>query len=141
MRVCTAGTIYTCTITDNQSVDAAGKPTVLTLYYRLPTTEERQQYANELISRLGDTVVKNDAATRVKFGAKILTGIGDGCFGRMNGVEPVNMSSDAKSKDYCENWRDELMQGASDVLYELAVSVFERSIQRAQLSVVDAEKN
>lgn len=141
MRICKAGIEYIFRISDKQSRDKDGNPTILEIRYRLPTTEEHQEYINRLMQNVGGKIVSNHAATRLTMGAKIITGIQDGCFGRLNedGRE-VPMSSDKKSPDYFKEWKEALMDGAGDIVGALGCAVFETS-KAAYQTGVSAEKN
>lgn len=126
MRILGQNVEYTFTVIDKQSRDEQDNPTKLTFLYRLPTTSERQQYLNAL-----DPRDKNDDdgyyLTRVRFASDLITGIGEGCFGRMasNG-QPVPISSDEKSEHYYEGWREAIATSAGDVLAKLAVTIFDK---------------
>lgn len=56
--------------------------TELGLYYRLPTTEERQAFLNDAGKRIGEEYVDNSAEARYEGGLKVLTGVRDGDFER-----------------------------------------------------------
>lgn len=77
-------------------------------YYRLPTTIERSQFAR-------DSAGKQEAELWLqchKYGKMVITGLTDGSFGDDDG--PI--SSDPKSPDYREDWRDLILE--SDICSE-----------------------
>lgn len=100
-----------------------GRP--VTLIYRTPTTEERIAYDSQAIRFIGKKPVMVPEA-RLKFGAKILTGIAeprsstDADFG----FSGRPLSSNPGSEYYRADWKDLLLATASDIIDALAVSVF-----------------
>lgn len=99
----------------------------LTLFYRLPTTEERVKYSNSLIQRTGDKVENKASETRLKYGVRILLGVSDGSFETEKGP----LSSDQKSPHYDPAWKSFLQKYAADVVEMLAIVVFESSVTSA----------
>jgi hypothetical protein len=97
----------------------------ITLFYRLPTTDERIKYANSGISRKGNKIESTIGENRIDYGEKILTGFKEGAFEKSPGVL---LSSDPKSSNYDENWKTIVKNYAADVLAALAVFVFEGSL-------------
>ena len=93
---------------------------VITLYYRRPTTEERLSYQLSAFRLEGGERRFCLAETRVKFGLEILTGFGEGDFQvREDGVEtPLDP---ARHPD----WRERLAEHAPDLVSYLAQQVFE----------------
>lgn len=125
MRVLGKGVQYTFTVIDKQSEDEKGQPTKLIFHYRLPTTSERQQYLNALDPK--DESDEGYYIVRIKWAMIIVSGIGEGCFGRMDSAgKVVPISSDPKSEFYYEQWRDEIAETAGDVLAMLARLVFDK---------------
>jgi hypothetical protein len=96
----------------------------ITLFYRMPTTEERIAYSNSLITRRGTKVESNIGEARGKYGARILTGFKDGDFATEDGP----LSSDPASPNFKPNWKAILLQYAQDVVDMLAIHVFEASL-------------
>lgn len=96
--------------------------TELKVYYRQPTTEERQAYINNRHKRVGDEYVDNSVAGRVAGGKAIITGVGEGDFERLEGEGHVPVTPDQK------DWKEWMEANAADVLQLLAVRVFERSL-------------
>ena len=96
----------------------------ITFSYRLPTTEERAGYENELWTKDEKTGEIKDQvrATRRKYGLIILTGITDGDFEDAAG-KPI--SSTPESEHYREDWADLVERYAGDLLELLSIHVFE----------------
>lgn len=102
---------------------------VLGVYYRTPTTKERQLYINKKSFREGKKLKDNSAANRVNFGKRIITGLRDGDFIRTNeegNEQPI--STDKVSENYYEEWKDWMVEHCSDVLTVLSGRVFEVSV-------------
>ena len=97
----------------------------LGLYYRNPTTSERQGYMNSAVKRVKNKITLHQAEARMVWGGKILVGIRDGDFLRMVDGRPVAMSSDPASPDYYDGWRDEIESGCGDLVMALAAVVFD----------------
>lgn len=141
MRICQQGLEYIFTITDRQSRGEDGKPSVLTMRYRLPDTEERQEYINNLMQNINGEIISKHAETRLLLGQRIITGIGEGCFGRVDEHgEIVPMSSDPSSPHYFKEWKSALVDGAGDIVASLGFAVFETSNASVTLGA-SAEKN
>jgi hypothetical protein len=98
--------------------------TNLTLFYRLPTTEERVKYNNELIRRVGNKIENKAGETRLKYGLRILLGVSDGSFETEQGP----LSSDSQSPHYDPAWKNIVSAYASDVVEMLAIHAFEGSL-------------
>jgi len=95
------------------------------LYYREPTTKEVHQYQSEAVQRKRNKVVFRHSEAAEKYAKKVLMGIRDGDFGAPNGTgEVAPISSDAKSPDYREDWRDLLAKHAGLILIALGQHVF-----------------
>jgi len=99
----------------------------LTLFYRLPATEERVKYSNSLLQRKGDKLENKASETRLKYGVRILTGISEGSFETEKGP----LSSDPQSSHYDPAWKSFLQKYAADVVEMLAIVVFESSVTSA----------
>ena len=113
------------TFQDRLSTDRDGNPSKITLYYHLPTTEDRIGYANAQIVRQGNTVKNNMGEARLKYGLKILAGFKDGDFEK-DDRQP--MSSDPASPNYDPGWKARIRQYASDIVSLLAIHVFDASV-------------
>jgi hypothetical protein len=100
----------------------------LGLYYRTPTTKERQAYINKRSLRQGKKFIDNSAANRVDFGKRILTGLREGDFERAVDDGFVPFSTEEKSKNYFPEWKEWMEANCSDVLTMLAIRVFELSV-------------
>lgn len=99
---------------------------IISLYYRLPTNEERIAFQRaSLVRNKGaggkKQVTFDPNAARQKYGLAILTGFGDDAF-TVNG-KPV--SSDPESQNYLATWKELVGETASDMVAALAVTVFE----------------
>ncbi|NCD13685.1 MAG: hypothetical protein EOL92_00445 [Bacteroidia bacterium] len=94
------------------------------LYYRMPTTRERQGYTNAAVKRgaKGNKITFHVVEAKIEFGAKILTGIRDGDFLLENGRP---LSSDPTSENYIESWKDIVIDCASDLVGALATKIFD----------------
>ncbi len=93
---------------------------VITLYYRRPTAEERVAYQLSAFRLEGGERRFCLGETRLKFGLEILTGFGDGDFqiredGQEIPLDPVRHP----------DWRARLMEHAPDLVSYLAQQVFE----------------
>jgi len=106
----------------------------IVLFYRTPTTKERQEYQNLALQRKGKKVTFNQAEARLVSGLKILTGFREGDFVRdvLGAAQPY--SSDKNSPHYLEEWKTEVEAGASDLIMLLAAHVFDASAE-----IVDPE--
>ena len=115
--------------------------TSLELYYRMPTTEERQSFFNQSSYRKGAVIERNDISTRIKYGLEICVGFRAGDFGRRDKKgQAVPMASVKGHVDYHLEWKAELEQGAGDIMAVLAQQVFE--VPAIAMAVQeDAEKN
>lgn len=118
------------TFLDPLSQGADGKPTRIGLFYRFPSTEERQDYFNNLQYRDDDSseLVDQALTTRVEFGLKILTGFTEESFeDALEDGSIVPVSSDPASEHYRADWKNIVEQTAADIVSVLAMQVFERS--------------
>jgi hypothetical protein len=114
-----------CVIKCNDNISGG----FLTLYYRLPTTEERIEYTNSQVSRKGGKIESILGDTRMKFGYDILTGFAEGDFGKDKNT-PI--SSDPASPLYDPKWKDIIKQYSGDVITWLASYVFENPLTRRE---------
>jgi len=123
-----------CKITFSDNISGGS----ITVEYRPPTMEERIKYANSLVTRHGRKVEYTQGETRMKFGAKILTGITDGEFAKP-GNKPV--SSKSGSPDYAADWKALVEKYAPDVISMLAMHVFENALSKSEPEDDDEEKD
>ncbi len=93
----------------------------ITLFYKLPSTEERTAYSSELIVRKKRKVESKIGPTRLKYGLKVLTGFKEGDFATDRG--PI--SSDPGSSRYDANWKALVTKYASHLIMALGAHVFE----------------
>jgi hypothetical protein len=99
--------------------------TEIAVYYRTPTTQERQAWLASLFSREGGEVKDEQTKANLEWGKTVLTGIGENCFGvpeGENGVKPI--SSNSESENYRADWRELLCEFAPDFVEFLAERVF-----------------
>lgn len=109
----------------------------ITLFYRVPTTTERMDYFSNLYKREGDELIDRSSETRLYWAKKVITGVGEGCFGfqpkkkKKNDPEPeiVPLSSDKDSDHYMKDWLDLVVQLAPDLVEFLVVRVFDGAKQ------------
>lgn len=114
-----------CKVTFDDNI-AGGK---ITVFYRLPTSEERIKYSNSQVSRNGRKIESILGQTRQTFGLKILTGITDGEFAK---EKNKLISSNPGSPDYDPAWKTIIAKHASDVVAMLAQHVFEGALTREE---------
>lgn len=108
------------------------------LFYRTPTTEERQRYNSALFQAQGRKVKVTIAQARQKFGAQILVGIREGDFSHAEGDAPAKpLSSDPASVNYRQDWKNLVGKYASDLIEAVAQHVFEGA--RIQQDVPDQD--
>ncbi len=93
---------------------------VITLYYRRPTSEERVAYQLSAYRIEGGERRFCLGETRLKFGLEILLGFGDGDFLIQEGGELVPLDP-ARHGD----WKEQIRQHAPDLVSYLAQQVFE----------------
>lgn len=101
----------------------------IVLYYRTPTTKERQAYANLSVQRKGRKIKINTAEARLKHGLRILTGFREGDFVRSEGGKEIPYSWDKGSPNYLPTWKEEIERGAADLVMLLAAHVFDGSAE------------
>lgn len=106
----------------------------IVLFYRTPTTKERQEYQNMALQRKGKQIKFNQAEARLVAGLKILTGFREGDFVRDVMGQSVPYSADPNSPHYLEGWKAEVEAGASDLVMLMAAHVFDASAE-----IVDPE--
>ncbi len=94
-------------------------------YYRQPTTQEMHKYQQESVQRKRNTVILRHSEAQLKFGKAVFTGIREGDCGAPNASgEIVPISSDPKSPDYREDWKELLEKYAPNVIMALGAYVF-----------------
>ena len=91
------------------------------LFYRIPSASEIQEYDSLRIRREKNQSFDNTSTARIQMAFKILTGIRDGDFTENN--EPI--SSDPKSPDYLNTWKDSVLDAAPDLLLLMGAKVFD----------------
>jgi hypothetical protein len=99
--------------------------TVITLFYRMPTTIERQSYQNMSIQRQRNKVVHKQAEARLKYGSLVLTGFKTGDFEKKVKDKYVAMASDAADPLYDPDWKVWANVNAADLVMLLAAHVFD----------------
>lgn len=89
-----------------------------TIFYRLPTNDERVAYSSDFVLREGDEVkVREDVfAVRLKHGSKLILGFQKGTLG----VDGKAIASDPDDEDFCKEWKDHLVAGAPEVVVAVA---------------------
>lgn len=111
--------------------DDIASRTQLGLYYRLPTTKERQGFLNSAVRRIGNKVTMHHAEARMKYGMEILQGVRDGDFMRMENGSAVPMSSNPASPHYFPGWKEEMETGCADLIMAMAGHVFDGTVTLA----------
>jgi hypothetical protein len=112
----------------------------IALRYRNPTTRERADYEGACIRRVRNKIEYTRAEARVKYGAIILTGFREGDFERVADGKRVPLSSDPKSPRYCQDWKEQVVANAADLVMALAAHVFDAPVQEdAEAGDADGE--
>lgn len=101
----------------------------IVLYYRSPTTSERNGYENEAIRRKRNRVVMKRAEARLKYGGIILTGFRSGDFAKKVNGKIVPIASDENDPNFDSEWKKIVMESAGDIVMLLAVHVFDLSAE------------
>lgn len=91
------------------------------IYYRTPTAEEIASYTNGMFERCGRKIKIRLIENRLKFGGRIITGFKKGTLG----CDGKAFSSDSADPDYREDWKEQLIAKAPDVVSAVAVVAFE----------------
>ena len=99
----------------------------ITLYYRMPTTSERQEYANRCVQRQGQKVVMRQAEARLESGLKILAGFAPDAFERLDGDKYRPIASDPGHPDFFPEWKPWVEDNAADLVILMAAQVFDVS--------------
>jgi len=113
----------------------------LTLYFRIPTPEERAGYAIAQFERTGKEVKLRTTEARQEYGLKILEGFLEGTFEKTDGDgrRVPAFSSDQASPVYVANWKELALKHGAHLIEFLAVYVFDgtRAVSEQEFS----EKN
>lgn len=108
----------------------------ITLFYRMPTTEERIKYSNSLVTRRLNKVESAIGKARINAGANIILGFKEGAFSTPDkGI----ISSDSASANFDPQWKENIRLYASDVLEMLAAHVFEASLTSGEVEADEDE--
>ena len=111
----------------------------VTLFYRMPTTKERQEYQNATIRRQGNKIEFNHAAARLKAGMNVLTGFKVGSFERKVDDKYIAFDWKEGNQDYYPEWREWIKKNASDLVMLMAARVFDTSATIAGADDEEAE--
>ena len=100
---------------------------VLTLYFRMPTPEERAGFAIAQFERTGKEVRMRTTEARQEYGLKILEGFPDGTFEKQNGEGKriPAFSSDSQSPFFNTVWKELALKHGAHLIELLAVHVFD----------------
>lgn len=112
----------------------------LVLYYSLPTTKDRQDYANMAVQRHRNKVLFRTTEARQIFGVKILKGFRDGDFTIKKDGKTVPIASDPASPNYVPDWVEHIKKGAMDIIETLAAAVFDNPAE-AETETGDEEED
>lgn len=94
--------------------------TLITLYYRIPTSEERVAYQTSAFRMEGQQRQLRLGETRLKFGLEILTGFAPGDFSLVRDGQEVPLDPETDS-----DWKEHLGRHAADLVSFLGQYVFE----------------
>ncbi|MBW1986888.1 MAG: hypothetical protein JRI50_06635 [Deltaproteobacteria bacterium] len=94
--------------------------TVITLYYRIPTSEERVAYQTSAFRIEGQRRQLRLGETRLKFGLEIMTGFAPGDFYVIKDGQEVPLDAATDS-----DWKEQLARHAPDLISFLGQYVFE----------------
>lgn len=103
--------------------------TVFAMGYTMPTTKQRQRYSNMSYKRKGRKVENCLHEARLWGGLEILTSIREGDWEHLVNGKPTPFSSDPKSENYIDIWKDLVEHGGADILMLLGARVFEGSVE------------
>jgi len=95
------------------------------LFYRMPSTSERQGYQNMVIQRKRNKVDFNQAEARLKYGLKVLTGFVHGSFERNIDGNYVAFTWEEGCENYLPEWKSWIENNAGDLVMLLAGHVFD----------------
>ncbi|MEN6477856.1 MAG: hypothetical protein ABFC75_07710 [Rectinema sp.] len=119
---------FVAEITDGRSGDTHE------LYYRQPSNEEIAAYQARLVTRRGNKLTMNIHETRLKYGAKILTGFKKGTIG-LNGRA---ISSEEIDPDYYADWKKVLVEKAPDLVCAVAIAAFDGTGLKQEAAEIEA---
>jgi hypothetical protein len=91
------------------------------IHYRNPSVEEMAGYQNGLFERRGRKLRNKIFENRLKYGGRIITGFEKGSFG----CDGKPLASDPSDPDYREDWKEQLVKNAPDVVCAVAMVAFE----------------
>ncbi|RJP59044.1 MAG: hypothetical protein C4549_02855 [Deltaproteobacteria bacterium] len=112
-----------CEVTFNDQISGDK----ITLYYRMPTSQEKIKYTNGYVTRRGNKIVSTLGELRMKAGAAVLIGFKTGAFSVLGkGL----ISSKLGDDNYDPDWKAVVKQYAPDVIEMLSIHVFESSLLR-----------
>ena len=100
----------------------------ITVYYRMPTSQERVKYANGYITRQGNKIVSTLGELRMKAGAAVLVGFRTGAFS-VPGKGLI--SSNPVEPNFDPEWKNTVIKHAPDVVEMTAIHAFESSLTRS----------
>lgn len=115
--------------------------TTITLFYSLPTNTQRLGYQNSSVERKAGRIINHTVEARQKYGLEILTGVKAGDLEVQEGEDWVPLITDPKADGYREDWKDVVLEQASDLVELLAAQVFDVSARISKDQGEDAEKN
>lgn len=113
----------------------------ITLFYTLPTNQQRLAYQNASVERVDGRIINRTIEARQKYGLEILTGVKVGGLEVMQDGEWVPLITDPSQAGYREDWKDIVLEQASDLVELLAGQVFDVSARISRDQGEDAEKN
>ncbi len=100
----------------------------ITVFYRMPTSQERVKYANGYVTRQGNKIVSSLGELRMKAGAAVLVGFKKGAFSvpgkGLISAEPTDPNFDPE-------WKKIVIKYAPDVVEMTAIHAFESSLIRS----------
>lgn len=101
--------------------------TIIIFYHRTPETADRVSYMSQRFRREGKKLIIAQKQAAINAAAAVLTGVSDGSFacGRDAENNPVPMSSNPALPHYREDWKQQLVLMAGDLLYILGNQLFE----------------
>lgn len=113
----------------------------VTFFYTLPTNKQRLAYQGASTERKGNRIINKTAEARQKYGLEILTGVKAGDLEVQDGEEWVPLITDEGYAGYNPQWKDVVLEQASDLVELLAAHVFDVSARISPDQGEDAEKN
>ncbi len=89
--------------------------------FRTPTNEERAAFQAGLFKRKGSKLVGSIFESRMKYGARIITGFRKGTLG----MDGRPFASEPGDPDYREDWLALIVEHAPDIVQAVAMAAFE----------------